>query len=132
MQCLYGGGQTKGTRYVASGRRRHREPLNLVAGLDDIARHDGSTQALSVAVDRLLPLSADQCTVGEEVKGEVLDTRISCPLLKAGQVKASERGHIVTRIVCVSMTEAKERRRKARLAGACGLFGDDCRLPPGP
>jgi len=36
-----------------------------------------------------------------------------CPLLKAGQEKAAERGHIVTKIVCVSMREAKERRRAA-------------------
>jgi hypothetical protein len=31
-----------------------------------------------------------------------------CPLLKAGQLKAAERGQVVTRIVCVSMTEARE------------------------
>jgi hypothetical protein len=36
-----------------------------------------------------------------------------CSLLKAGQRKAVERGQVVTRIVCVSMTEATERRRKA-------------------
>jgi hypothetical protein len=36
-----------------------------------------------------------------------------CPLLKAGQEKAAERGHVVTNLVCVSMNEAKERRRKA-------------------
>ena len=34
-----------------------------------------------------------------------------CPLLMAGQKKARGRGHIVTRIVCVSMNEARERRR---------------------
>ena len=36
-----------------------------------------------------------------------------CSLLKAGQAKAEERGHVVTRAVCVSMREATERRRKA-------------------
>jgi len=36
-----------------------------------------------------------------------------CPLLKTGQAKAAERGYIVTRIVCISMNDATERRRKA-------------------
>jgi len=36
-----------------------------------------------------------------------------CPLLKVGQAKAAERGHAVTRIVCVSMREARDRRRNA-------------------
>jgi len=39
-----------------------------------------------------------------------------CPILKAGQMKALERGHVGTRIVYVSMIEAKERRRQSRLA----------------
>jgi hypothetical protein len=36
-----------------------------------------------------------------------------CPLLKASHEKAAERGPNVTRIVCISMNEARERRRKA-------------------
>jgi len=31
-----------------------------------------------------------------------------CPLLKGGQEKASDRGHIVTRVVCVSMIHASK------------------------
>ena len=34
-------------------------------------------------------------------------------LLRAGQAKAAERGHVVTRVVCISMREARERRRRA-------------------
>ena len=35
-----------------------------------------------------------------------------CSLLKAGQEKALERGHIVTKIRCVPIGEAEERRRR--------------------
>jgi hypothetical protein len=33
------------------------------------------------------------------------------PLLTAGQEKTAERGHFVTKIVCTSMNEARERRK---------------------
>ena len=36
-----------------------------------------------------------------------------CPLLKWGQGQAAERGHVMTKIVCVSMDEARERGRSA-------------------
>jgi len=48
--------------------------------------------------------------------GNCYDTTPYCRLLKAGQKKAAERGHVVTKVVCVSMIEAHERRR----AACCG------------
>jgi len=55
---------------------------------------------------------------------ELLPRDAVLPALKAGQRKASERGHIVTRIVCVSMIEAKECRRPH--AGGCAPTGRRC------
>jgi len=44
-------------------------------------------------------------------------------MLKAGHEKARERGLIVTKVVCISMREAQERRRTAcrRWHPHCGI-----------
>ena len=44
-----------------------------------------------------------------------------CPLLKASQEKAAERGHVVTRIACISMNEAQG-ASAATLSGSPSLI----------